>query len=179
MILDENKYSELFLKKFKANENQFKGEFNRIISEHGYSEEIKLKFYQALFRNLIDQFKRDLKKDEHFEFIITSLYNYFIRALKEDNIDTSDYENELQKFKEYELPKIIIDNNIQVEQLPDNKSYNLNTKYGRRKAREQAIRNYNNGTPEYRNEIDKIRSVFWIVIILIVVVVFVIKLLLT
>lgn len=33
----------------------------------------------------------------------------------------------------------------------ENKNYNLNSKYGRRKAREQAARNYQNGSQEYRS----------------------------
>jgi uncharacterized membrane protein YvbJ len=46
-----------------------------------------------------------------------------------------------------------------------NRNYNLNTKYGRKKAREQAHYNYTNGTPEYRDEIDKIKGCVWAVII--------------
>lgn len=46
------------------------------------------------------------------------------------------------------------------------KPYNLNTKYGRRKLREQADINYLNGTPEYRAEIDRIGCWVWFVIFL-------------
>jgi len=51
----------------------------------------------------------------------------------------------------------------------ENKQYNLNTKYGRRKAREQAKNKYDNGTQEYRNEIDTIGGYVWLVIILIMI----------
>ncbi len=46
-----------------------------------------------------------------------------------------------------------------------NRNYNPNTKYGRKKARDQTYYNYTNGTPEYRSEIDGIKGCVWMVII--------------
>lgn len=45
--------------------------------------------------------------------------------------------------------------------------YNYNTKYGRKKAREQARYKYDTGTPEYRAEIDEIGCWTWTVILVI------------
>lgn len=56
--------------------------------------------------------------------------------------------------------------------MPEYRNYNPNTKYGRRKMREQAQRNYQNGTPEYRQEIDEIGCVVWAVIIGVCVIIF-------
>lgn len=49
--------------------------------------------------------------------------------------------------------------------MPQRKPYNPNTKYGRRKLREQAQYNYDNGTPEYRRDIDNIKIVVWLVVL--------------
>jgi len=46
-----------------------------------------------------------------------------------------------------------------------NRQYNPNTKYGRKKSRDQAKYNYDNGTPEYRKEIDTIGNYVWLVFI--------------
>ena len=50
--------------------------------------------------------------------------------------------------------------------------YNLNTKYGRRKAREQAQFNYDNGTPQYRSEIDSMGAVAVVILLVVAVVIF-------
>ncbi|MGE9311084.1 hypothetical protein ACLOAU_05540 [Niabella sp. CJ426] len=55
--------------------------------------------------------------------------------------------------------------------MAQRKQYNLNTKYGRRKAREQAQYNYDNGTPEYRDDIDSMKTIAWLVIIVIAIIV--------
>jgi hypothetical protein len=49
----------------------------------------------------------------------------------------------------------------------ENKNYNLNSKYGRRKAREQAARNYQNGSQEYRDGVDSAKA--WFVIIALII----------
>jgi hypothetical protein len=175
MLIDENKYNTLFITKFKANDTQLKSEFKRVTLQYGQTEEVKLEFYKTLFKTLISQFKKDLPKDENYDYIITTLYNFFIRILKEDGIDTTQYESELITFRATELPKIKIQRSVHSNYVPEHKGYNLNTKYGRRKARQQAISNYENGTPEYRNDIDNIKVVVWVIIILIVIIVFVIK----
>lgn len=51
------------------------------------------------------------------------------------------------------------------------KEYNLNTKYGRRKAREQAYENYQNLTPEEKQEHDSYGCMLFAVIIGIVVII--------
>ena len=55
--------------------------------------------------------------------------------------------------------------------MPQRKQYNVHTKYGRGKAREQAQYNYDNGTPEYRSDIDNMKTIAWLVIIVIAVIV--------
>jgi len=45
------------------------------------------------------------------------------------------------------------------------KQYNLNTKYGRKKAREQAAQNYANMTPEEKANHDSVGCVFALVVI--------------
>jgi hypothetical protein len=45
------------------------------------------------------------------------------------------------------------------------KQYNLNTKYGRKKASEQAAKNYANTTPEQKAEHDSVGCVFALVVI--------------
>ncbi len=45
------------------------------------------------------------------------------------------------------------------------RQFNPNSKYGRKKMREQAEYNYRTGTPEYRKDIDEIGCVVWGVII--------------
>jgi len=55
------------------------------------------------------------------------------------------------------------------------KQYNPNTKYGRKKALEQARRNYANGTPEYQNDIDNIKIVLWIIVIIVAIIFYIIK----
>jgi hypothetical protein len=179
MSIDENKYNTLFITKFKANEDEFLSELKRVKDYYGKSEEIKLEFYKASFKALIAQFKRELPKDENYDYIITTLYNYFIKALKEDGFDASQYTTELEAFRATELPKLVIQKKVQNNYIPQYKAYNLNTKYGRRKAREQALRNYENGTPEYRQEIDNIKTVVWLIIIVIVIIGFIIKAALT
>lgn len=58
--------------------------------------------------------------------------------------------------------------------MTQRKPYNYNTKYGRRKLREQADYKYQTGTPEYRQSIDEIGCGVWAVIIVLVLVVVVI-----
>ncbi len=55
--------------------------------------------------------------------------------------------------------------------MAQRKAYNPNTKYGRQKLRDQANYNYQNGTPEYRNEIDKMRSTANFVIVVIIIII--------
>jgi hypothetical protein len=174
MKIDEGKYNNLFIEKFKANSVQLEGEFKRVISKYGYSEETKLKFYSEVFQTLIAQFKREVSMDENYNWIISTLYQFFIDTLEEDGIDNSKFKEGLQHFKTQELPKHSILVKDESKHKPVYKNYNLNTKYGRRKAREQAYFNYQNGTPEYRKETDNIRVIVWIVIIGIVILVFLI-----
>ena len=157
MKIYEAKNNKLFIEKFKANSVELDNEFKRVISEFGYSEEIKFKFYSEVFQTLIAQFKREVSKDEHYDYIISTLYQFFINTLEEDKIDSSKFKEGLQHFKTQELPKYSISEKVESNYKPVYRNYNLNTKYGRRKAREQAHQNYQNGTAEYRKEIDNIR----------------------
>lgn len=58
--------------------------------------------------------------------------------------------------------------------MMQNRPYNLNTKYGQRKAREQARYNYENGSQEYRDENDKIGCFVWAIVFVIAGIIFVI-----
>ena len=176
MTIDEDKYNTLFIERFKVNPSELHSEFRRVMNEYGNTEEVKTTFYSKLFETVIAQFKKDLPKDENYEYIISTLYNYFIEALEADQIDNSKYKQELQHFKTTEiavLPKAATVDKYNFQ--PVYKNYNPNTKYGRRKAREQAASNYQNGTPEYRKEIDNIGAVIWTIIFIIVIIVFLIK----
>ena len=51
--------------------------------------------------------------------------------------------------------------------------YNHNGKYSPKKARKEAQRKYDTGTPEYKQSIDEIGCVVWGVIIGIVIVIFI------
>ncbi len=174
MSIDEKKYNNLFITTFKASETQLNTEFERVIKEYQYSDEIKLAFYNAAFDTLIKQFKNEISKDENYEHTISTIYQIYISALKEDNINTSKLESDLARFKTIEVPEMVV-KETNNEYQPQFKNYNLNTKYGRKKAREQAVRNYENGTTEYRNEIDKLKFAVWIIIIVIVIVIFISK----
>jgi hypothetical protein len=160
--LSEAKYNKLLLTEFKGDKNQLHTEFVRVIEEHGYSEEIKIDFYKAAFTSLMNWHKKHTRKDELYSDYLINLYNIFIKALKEDGIDTSDIEEELEDFK---TNKTLIFLSSRTPDL-ENRSYNPNTKYGRKKAREQAMRNYENGTPDYRVEQDNIKV--WAMVILII-----------
>ena len=162
MNISEVKYNQLLLTEFKGSKVQLHSEFVRVIEEHGYSEEIKVDFYKGAFTSLMAWHKRHTRKDELYYEHITNLYNIFIDALKEDGIDTSDVEAELEEFKKNEISFFLNSSNS------ENRIYNPNSKYGRKKAREQAMRNYENGTPEYRAEQDNIKA--WAMVILVIVV---------
>lgn len=162
MKLSETKYNKLLLTEFKGDKNQLDAEFARVIEENGYSEEIKIDFYKAAFTSLINWHKTHTRKDELYYDYLINLYNIFINALKEDNIDTRDIEAE---FEEFEINKTQIFLSSSAIDLKF-KVYNPNTKYGRKKAQEQAMRNYQNGTQEYRAQQDKIKV--WLILIIII-----------
>lgn len=178
-IIDENKYNKLFVEKFKADEAELKNDLKRFVKKCGHSEEVKLSFYKGKFVDLIYHFKTELPKTEDYEKVIMALYECFIMALKEDNIEVSRLEIELRKFKLKVNLKIPLEKQVYNYYRPEHRTYNLNTQYGRRKAREQAIRKYENGSQEYRDEIDKIRTIVWLIIIVITIFVFIMKALLT
>jgi hypothetical protein len=171
-----NEYNELFIEKFKVNSSELHSEFARVMNHYGSNEEVKIEFYSKLFETIISQFKKDLPKDENYGYVISTFYNYFIDALEVDKIDNTKYKQELLHFKKNEVTMIskvvaVDKNNFEAVY----KNYNPNTKYGRRKAREQASSNYQNGTPEYRKEIDNIGLVVWIIIFIIAIIIFLIK----
>lgn len=171
MKLNESEYNKIFIEQFQCNKDQFHREFERVVLEHGYSEEIKLAFYKAAFKNFIELVKKDLNKDEAFASTVIKCYDIFLRKLQDDLIDIDDITIQRNNFINLELPKIKVSFNSK----PETKQYNLNTKYGRRKSRDQANRNYENGTPEYRKEIDNLRTFAFIIIIVIAVIVYMIK----
>jgi len=163
--MDEHKYKSLFIYDLEGNQYQFNQEFKRIKNEHGDSDEIKLEFYKGAFRSIITFHKKHQDKDDLYGRKIEGYYKSFINALKQDKIDAAEFVQGLEDFKNKELPNIKIVQNTSSAYIPEYKQYNPNTKYGRRKAREQAQRNYENGTPEYRDGIDSIKVVLWIIVI--------------
>lgn len=165
----------MFINDLKANANDFDNEYKRVIEEYGQSNETKLMFYKATFKSLIEYYKINNPESEMYSTRITFCYNRFINALKKDNIDVNDYIIESAQFTSDESEKKYpwIDN--EPTYTPTYKAYNPNTKYGRKKALEQAHRNYTNGTDEYRNDIDNIKIVIWSIVIIIAIIFFFIK----
>lgn len=176
MQIDENKYNQLFIEKFKVKKEELDSEYKRVLDEYGDTEEVKMNFYLKVFETLIIQIKKDLPKDKDYEYLITKLYNHFIEILEIDKIDSSKYKSELAYFKSTEIISIQNERTDKTKNYePVYKNYNLNTKYGRRKAREQAALNYHNGTPEYKREINNIAAVVWVIIFIICLIVYFIK----
>src|SRR4051794_22961986 len=168
MLIDHKKYFDLFTIKYKADANEFTHSYEDFIHRNGNSPKSNIRFYCYAFDSIVKQYKTGLPKDENYEYIITYLYTSFISAIEQDGADATKYKNEFQHFKEKELPNITISPTPKpIYQEPTYKRYTLNTKYGRRKAREQAHLNYEHGSREYRAEIDSIRIVFWIIAIII------------
>lgn len=172
--MNETQYRQLFLDDLHANQEQFLKERERVIKEYGDSEEIRLDFYKGAFKSIITSHKKELPKDDLYSSHIIRFYNIFISALKRDNIDVTELEKELRDFKEIELPNIKITPRATMY-TPVYKQYNPNTKYGRKKALEQARRNYANGTPEYQNDIDNIKIVLWIIVIIVAIIFYIMK----
>ncbi|RKR08815.1 hypothetical protein C8C83_0406 [Flavobacterium sp. 90] len=166
----------MFVQDLKANAIEFDNDYKRIIEENGQSNETKLEFYNATFHSIINTLKSETPVDSDK---IQYSYRRYMNALKEDNISTTDLLIEKSKFTISEInttyPWLKESKSNENNYTPTHIAYNPNTKYGRRKAREQAQRNYENGTDEYRNEIDNIKFVIWLIIILIAVFIFFIK----
>ncbi|CAD0000461.1 hypothetical protein [Flavobacterium chungangense] len=180
--MDETKYRNLFVAQLRGSASDFDNEFKRVIRENGYSEELKKEFYFAAFDSIIKVNKNLLvRKDEFYKENVVALYNLFINALIEDGIDYSSIEEKKANFEKNEFPEVnlyakdIKSNKPAPEYIPTYKQYNPNTKYGRRKAREQAQRNYENGTEEYRNDIDNIKIILWLIVIVVGIIFFYIK----
>ena len=167
MTIDETKYNELFINKFKADSAQLKSEFQRVINQYGYSDKVKLEFYSQVFQTLIIQFKKEVSKGENYDYIISTFYQLFIDTLEKDGIDSSKFRQDLQQFKTKELPQYSIPKKVKLsDPKPVYKTYNLNTKYGRRKAREQAYRHYNELSPEKKAEHNFIAIIILVIICL-------------
>jgi hypothetical protein len=121
-----------------------------------------------------------VRKNEFYKDNVIALYNLFINALKEDGIEYSSGEEKLSNFKQNKFPLVVLyamglNPTADNEYIPTDKQYNPNTKYGRKKAREQAQRNYDNGTDQYRNDCDNIKLVLWLIVIVIAIIFFFIK----
>lgn len=168
-------YRNIFIQDLKANANDFDNEYKRIIEEYGQSNETKLQFYKATFKSIIEFYKQQNTDSEMYSTRITYCYNRFMNALKNDNIDVTDYIIESAQFTSEEAIKKYpwLDN--KPTYTPTYKAYNPNTKYGRKKALEQAQRNYSNGSDEYRNDIDNIKIVVWAIVIIVAILFFFIK----
>lgn len=165
--MESKKYKDFFLNKLFANANDFDSEYKRVIEEYGHSNEIEIEFYKAAFESVINNLKNKTPLD--FDRIQNG-YVEFILLLQLDGIDVNDLVIEKSKFTNSDFGA-----RISIKQTPNFKAYNPNTKHGRRKAREQAQRNYENGNEEYRNDIDNIKMVIWLIIIVIAILFFIIK----
>ena len=183
LIMDETKYRNLFVIGLHASANDFDSEFKRVIKENGYSEDLKKEFYFAAFNSIIDVNKKLLvRKDEFYKDNVMALYNLFINALKEDGVDYSSVEEKQTNFEQNEFPSIVLYAKglkhytpAANEYISTHKEYNPNTKYGRKKAREQAHRNYENGTDEYRSDSNNIKLILWLIVIVVSIIFFIIK----
>ncbi len=165
--MEHKKYRDFFLYKLYANTFDFDNEYKRVIEEFGLSDKMEEDFYKAAFKSVINNLKNEIPLD--YDRILDG-YRNFIQLLREDEIDVTDLVYEESEFSSGELKA-----SIPIKHTTAYKSYNPNTKYGRRKAREQAQRNYENGNDEYRNEIDNITIVLWSIIIVITILFFIIK----
>lgn len=165
------KYRDFFIYTLRTNANDFDNEYKKIIEECGQSNETKLKFYNATFQSVINHLKNEIPVDY---IKIENSYKAFIHILQQDDIIVTDLVNEKSKFSKGDL-KISMPNKQTTTYTPTYNAYNPNTKYGRRKSREQAQRNYDNGNDEYRNDIDKIKIIVWLIIIVIAFFIFIIK----
>ena len=165
------KYRDFFIYTLRANANDFDNEYKRVIEEYGQSNETKLEFYKATFQSVINHLKSEIPIDSNK---IQDSYKEFIHTLRQDDVLVTDLVIEKSKFSISDLKA-----SMPIKQTstytPTYKAYNPNTKYGRRKAREQAQRNYENGSEEYRNDIDNIKIVVWLIVIVIAIFFFIIK----
>jgi hypothetical protein len=157
--MEHKKYRDFFLYKLFANANDFDNEYKRVIEEHGKSREIEVEFYKAAFESVINNIKKEIPIDYDR---IQNGYREFIILLRQDEIEVTELVIEKSKFTSNDFSA-------------NYKPYNPNTKYGRKKGREQAQRNYENGSEEYRKEIDNIKIVVWVIIIVIAIFFFIIK----
>lgn len=165
--MEHKKYRDFFLYKLYANTNDFDNEYKRVIEEFGKSDKIEEDFYKAAFKSVINNLKNEIPLDDDR---ILDGYRDFIRLLREDEIEVTDLVNQESEFASGDHRT-----SMTLKHSPTYKPYNPNSKYGRRKAREQAQRNYENGNEEYRNEIDQITIVLWSIIIVITILFFIIK----
>lgn len=175
MPIDEIKYNNLFFEKFKVPRADLDQGFEKFVVARGKTEKAKLAFYEVLFKMSITRFKDELPKDDNYDYIISALYDIFINALKADGIDVTKHEAGLMTFKYEEYNRKEKLRMAKSDFQPVSKQYNLNTKYGRRKARDHALYTYENGSPEYRKEIDRIGVVVWLIIIAIALIIFFVK----
>jgi len=165
-MINKSRYNSIFINLFKVSSIQFENEYQRVINIHGDSEEIVIQFYLEAFKTLISQIKKELVHDVQYDSIISNLYKQFIDALKQDNLDSAIIQNEFDEFKKGIAKNV---SNIATKTKNDSyKSYNLNTKYGRRKAREQAWRNYSQLSPEKKSKYNLAMTIILILICLIV-----------
>jgi hypothetical protein len=166
MQIEQEVYT-LFVLKYKVDVISFEEDFVRFIHKNGHAKQALVKFYTEQFDRIIVSYKQSLPKDQYYSYIITSFYKLFIKFLNNQGIESSKYLKALRRF-ERNNPEIIIDeaSNHSYPVLL-NKQYNLSTNYGRRKAREQAFYNYQNGSPEYRSEYKNIEAITWVILIFI------------
>ena len=131
-MIDKSKYDDFFLNTLKANSSQYQNEYNRVMNEYGDSEKMKIAFYTQTFDVIVSQFKNEmLQNHESLSFLIYT-HNRFIEILNEDDIDSSKLQKNLEELK----------NQANTFDSSRQKKYNLNTKYGRRKWREEGLKEY-------------------------------------
>jgi hypothetical protein len=159
--ISEAKYNQLLISRFKGNSAQLHSEFARVIKEHGYSEEIKVDFYKSAFKAIVKSYSEWVKESETNFNHVEDMYNVFIDALIADKISTKDVELDLTEFRSKKPAKFLNSDTF----VPDNRYYNANTKYGRKKLREQSLRNYENGSPQYKAEQDNIKAIAMVILI--------------
>lgn len=170
MTVNERKYKTFFIEEMSGNLAQYENEYQRVIKENELSEQLKYDFIIGVFESLINFHKKHMSIDKYYYIIIKRYYVTFIQQLKEDNLNYTSIESELTLFTNEET-----NYNTNNTTTSSYKEYNPNTKYGRRKGIEQARRNYQNGTPEYKAEVNNYKIVLWLIVGIIAIVLYFIK----
>ena len=87
--------------------------------QHKYENDLKLKGFMSLYKNMIEQKEENKKLNLIYKLIIKNKIKKIFRALKDQSLfqKNKDYEIKLKKNKELELQKLYEEQNNQKQQL--------------------------------------------------------------